>query len=571
MGIVKALPHEVYSKIAAGEVVERPLSVVKELVENSLDAQAKVIRIELDEGGKKKIRISDDGCGFFPDDIAPAFSRHSTSKIQNLEDFDRLKSLGFRGEALPSIAQVSRIFLTSSTEHSGLGVAVSMDCQGEKSREETICQRGTDLTVSDLFYNFPVRKRFLKSERTELNAILRYTEQLALAYWTVTFSLSHNGRELFSFPAVHSLRDRIYQVFGREFLEGLMPLENERGQVWRMNGWISKPGKGGRDRQRQFFFVNGRNVREKTLMAAFNQAYKGALEKDRQPQGVLLLNVPAHEIDVNIHPMKLEIKFADNQALFSWVYRSLISTLRGEPALVSEPVNRLSGLVRRADASGTITSLNRMNSAQVGWIAEPSSHSEPSLFTQKDEEYRILGQFVNSYIIVEKDRELLLVDQHNAHETVIYNRLLRQVDGEGRITSAATLFPILCELSPREWAQYEERKEALGQLGYELEPLGDRVLSIRSYPAEISDTQARETLQALLNDNEECGEKSVPAKLATLACKSAIKVNHPLSEQEMKRLLTDFFTLEQHDYCPHGRPIVVALSMEEVEKRLKRK
>lgn len=571
MGVVKALSPEVYRKIAAGEVVERPLSVVKELVENSLDAGAGALRIELDEGGKKKIRIIDDGCGFYPEDITLAFSRHSTSKLTRLEDFDHLKSLGFRGEALPSIAQVARISLTSSTGQSGLGVRVNLDAEGEKEREECVCSRGTDMIVSDLFYNFPVRKRFLKSERTELNAILRYLEQLALAYWTVAFSLRHNGRELFSFPAVSSLRDRIYQVFGKDFLEGLMPLENDRGQDRRLKGWISKPGKGGRDRQRQFFFVNGRNVREKTLIAAFNQAYAGLLEKERHPQGVLLVDMPSSEIDVNIHPMKLEIKFVDNHALFSWVYRVLGAMLKGESpsqAAAFQPWSASSAVT--AGPVG-VDSADQKPFLQTGWIAEPAIVPGLALFDSREREYRILGQFIHSYIVVEKGGELLLVDQHNAHETVIYNRLSAQLQRIGKIPAAATLFPILCELSPQEWARYEDRGDELGRLGYELEPLGNRVLSIRAYPAELSDTQAREILRALLNGDDEESGGAVPKKLATISCKSAIKVNHPLTEQEMRRLLDDFFALDQHEYCPHGRPIVVTLSVEEIEKRLKRR
>ncbi len=571
MGIVNALAPEVYSKIAAGEVVERPLSVVKELLENSLDAGASFIRIELEEGGKKKIRVRDDGSGFFPEDIGPAFSCHSTSKLVELDDFDRLTSLGFRGEALPSIAQVSRVTLVSSTSRSGLGMAIRLDSGGEISREETVCPKGTDLTVSDLFYNFPVRKRFLKSERAELNAVLRYVEQLALAYWTIGFSLSHNDRDLFSFPAVNSLQDRIYQVFGREFLDGLMPLETSKGQSWRLRGWVSKPGKGGRDRQRQFFFVNGRNVREKTLMAAFNQAYAGSLEKGYQAQGILLIELPGHEIDVNIHPMKLEIKFADNQAVFAWIYRSLMSVLREKGTSSGDLATELPASSR--PIAGAVSEPDSARS--FNFVSDPFEQRSPrpdsGLYTAQRSSFRLLGQFLHSYVVVEKEGELLLVDQHNAHETVIYHRLQKQIKKNGRIPSAVTLFPVLCELSPREWAQYEERKDDLGKLGYDLEPLGERALSIRAYPAEIRDSQARDTLLALLCE-EVTDEKSiVPGRLATIACKSAIKVNHPLHDLEMVRLLDDFFQLEQRDFCPHGRPVVVALNSDEIEKRLKRR
>jgi len=571
MGIVKPLAPEVYSKIAAGEVVERPLSVVKELLENSLDAKATNVRIELEEGGKKVVRIRDDGSGFFPEDILPAFSRHSTSKLVGLGDFDRLDTLGFRGEALPSIAQVSKITLISATGHDGLGVLVTLDGQGEIRREESVCPKGTELVVSDLFYNYPVRKRFLKSDRIELNAILRYVEQLALAYWSIGFSLSHNGRDLFSFPAVNSVHDRIFQVFGKEFLDSLMPISANNGPNWRLSGWVSKPGKGGRDRQRQFFFVNGRNVKEKTLLASFNQAYSGALEKERHAQGVLLLELPGHEIDVNIHPMKLEIKFADNQAVFSWVYRGLTSAIRGG-GLSAEQTEEKRVEGAQGVAEPTFSSYPAQNN-HVVWQKrnENEANHEPAFFSSKHDSFRLLGQFNNSYIVLEKAGELLLVDQHNAHETVIFSRLQTQISKEGSISASAPLFPIVCDLSPREWAQFEERSMEMKLLGFELEPLGERSLSIRKYPAEISDNQARDTLLALLNEEVTDEKGHHPGRLATIACKSAIKVNHPLHELEMKKLLGDLFRLDQHEYCPHGRPIIVTLNSEEIEKRLKRR
>lgn len=573
MGIVKALAPEVYSKIAAGEVVERPLSVVKELVENSLDAGARNVQIELDEGGKRRIRIRDDGSGFLPEDIEPAFSRHSTSKLEALEDFDRLETLGFRGEALPSIAQVSRITLLSAAGQEGLGLMVIRDGQGEISREEVLCPKGTDLTVSDLFYNFPVRRRFLKSERTELNAILRYIEQLALAYWNIGFSLAHNGRELFAFSAVQSVKERIYQVFGKEFLDGLMPVDSFRGERSHLRGWVSRPGKGGHNKQRQFFFVNGRNVREKTLLAAFNQAYAGALEKERSAQGILLLELPGKEIDVNIHPMKLEIKFADNQAVFSWIYRTLSAALKDRD---TPPLFAPAGGAGESEemAGGKTLSLSgpEMESPfAVDIFANDDSRSEPGLHFSESSDYRLIGQYLSSYIIVEREGKLLLVDQHNAHETVIFHRLRKQIDEKGKVASASSLFPVLCELSPREWAQYEEKRVALLKLGFEIEPLGERTLSIRSYPAELGDNQARETLLDLLSQDTETADPIYPKRLATIACKSAIKVNHPLHELEMKRLLQDFFSLDQREFCPHGRPIVVTFDAEEIEKRLKRR
>lgn len=579
MGIVKPLSQDVYSKIAAGEVIERPLSVVKELVENSLDAQAQNIRIELEEGGKRTIRIHDDGTGFFPEDILPAFSRHSTSKLAQLEDFDHLRSLGFRGEALPSISQVSQISIVSSREKSGLGIAVNLDHRGEISREETVCAKGTVLTVSDLFYNFPVRKKFLKSDRTELNAILRYVEQVALAYWSKGFTLSHNGRTLFSFPAASTLDARIYQIFGREFVQSLRLVQGVRDSGWRLFGWVSGPRMGGRDRQRQFFFVNGRPVKEKTLMAAFNQAYKGALEKEHQPQGVLLLEMPPHEIDVNIHPMKLEIKFADNQAVFSWIYHNLTRVLREE----SPPTDSFRGdlpgwapVQSDGRKSGGFESGNALDpeisrSAVFEHRSEVYESAVKPLLAGQDKPFRLIGQYLNSYIIIEKEGELVLVDQHNAHETIIYNRLEQHLSQEGKVPAAVTLFPILCELSPREWAMYEEKKEELASLGFDLEPLGERSLSIRSYPGELSDAQARETLLVLLHDDGEITEGKGNKRLATVACKAAIKVNHPLHDLEMIRLLNDFFALEQHDFCPHGRPIVINFSIEEIEKRLKRR
>ena len=325
MAKIKVLKEDVYKKIAAGEVVERPFSVVKELVENSIDAGADTINVEVMEGGKRLIKVIDNGSGFEPDDIEPAFRNHSTSKLTELSDFNSLYTLGFRGEALPSILEVSKIEIETSNNNEGSGIRCVFEEGHMQEREQIACKKGTSLLVKDLFYNFPVRMKFLKTERTELNQIVSFLELVALVNYNISFELTHNSRTVFIYKKAESLKERIYQVFGKDFLDSLQEVDFEFNN-YKLNGFISKINRGVSVKKHQYYFVNGRSIKEKTLIAALNNTFEKFLEKHRYPVGILILSIPPQEVDVNIHPMKLEIKFENSHSIYQFIKQAIEST-----------------------------------------------------------------------------------------------------------------------------------------------------------------------------------------------------------------------------------------------------
>ncbi|HSQ36046.1 MAG TPA: DNA mismatch repair endonuclease MutL, partial [Candidatus Binatia bacterium] len=330
MSGIHFLTEGVFHKIAAGEVIERPLSAVKELVENAIDAGADSIAVELMGGGKESIRVTDNGSGFAAAEIEIAFQRHSTSKLTVLEDLDRLQTLGFRGEALPSILEVADIDLLSADNEDGHGWLCRFRSGRLQDKKACACRRGSDITVSRLFADFPVRRKFMKSDTGEMRPITAFLEVTALARPAVAFSLQHNGRSVFSFPAAADLETRIYQVFGKEFLANLRPLEFSSGD-YRVSGFVSAAQSGISGKSRQFFIVNGRPVKEKTLLAAFNNTYQSYLEKSRSPAGILQLSVPPAHIDVNIHPTKLEIRFLDSGRVYQFIKNAIEQVMGQSP------------------------------------------------------------------------------------------------------------------------------------------------------------------------------------------------------------------------------------------------
>ncbi|MFC2158054.1 DNA mismatch repair endonuclease MutL, partial [Acidobacteriota bacterium] len=332
MNRIKVLPSEISVKIAAGEVIERPGSVVKELVENSLDAGATEISVELLDGGKGLIRVTDNGHGMEPQDAETCFMRHSTSKIDGEEDLNRISTLGFRGEALPSISAVSRITLRTNTEGSDRGIEVRREGEDVLGVSEIAFPKGTSFEVKDLFFNLPARKKFLRSERSELTFTAKYLTNAALANPEVRFSLKHGRREIFSYPAVSSLKERLFQVYGKASVDCLMEVDY-RDREYHLFGYVSVPPNGRSDRTRQMFYVNKRPVKDKTLQAAFNQAYRGFLEKDRFAEAYLFLSVPYSDVDVNVHPTKAEVRFQESRSLFQFIYKSIHHSILSEKGI----------------------------------------------------------------------------------------------------------------------------------------------------------------------------------------------------------------------------------------------
>ena len=472
MGNIKVLSENVYKKIAAGEVIERPLSVVKELVENALDAGAAAVAVELAAGGKELVRVEDDGCGFAADDIEVAFRRHSTSKLAELEDLDRLRTLGFRGEALPSILEVADVELETADNDEGRGWRCRFRDGRLESREQAPRRRGSAITVRRLFANFPVRRKFMKSDQGEMRPVSAYLETAALSRPGIAFTLRHNGRTVFHYPAAADLGARIYQVFGKEFLDSLRPVDFASAGL-RAGGWVSAPPAGVSGRNRQFFTVNGRPVREKTLQAAFNNAFQPFLEKSLSPAGVVDLAVPPAQVDVNIHPMKLEIRFQDSQRVYQFMQQAV-------HAAIGAPARPLAAGSEARSASGP--AVMGPGNDMAAMMPGQEAIGAPRLFAADqeagDDDFRVLGQFLDSYIVVERQGELLVIDQHNARERVLFEKLQAGF-GAGAAPSAQALFPLLLDLTPAEEAELDdERLEAFRRAGFDLRRLSGGTIEI---------------------------------------------------------------------------------------------
>jgi DNA mismatch repair protein MutL len=603
MGKIKTLRADVYKKIAAGEVVERPLSVVKELVENAVDAGADAITVSVMEGGKQLIKVMDNGCGFDPEDIPVAFKNHSTSKITELADFDSLNTLGFRGEALPSIMEVSKIEVKTSNNTDGRGVYRLFEDGEIIERTEIAHPKGTTITVKELFYNFPVRRKFLKTERTELNQIISLLEPMSLVNFDKSFALEHNGKTVFSYKKTNALNDRIYQVFGKEFLGNLQPVNYEEGG-YKLSGFISKLNTGLSVKKHQYYFVNCRSVREKTLIAALNNTFKRYLEKYRSPAAVLLLEVPPQEIDVNIHPMKLEIKFVNSSQVYQFIKRGIDSCFGTgtdfEYVADFRPSSRSTGSSdwggsyqsgggieespsmasgrSSSDYGSTESRLNRNISpgqADQGYGAPRDDFEQTQLFSGHfldEDDFTIIGQYKNSYIIVEKDGELLIVDQHNAQERVNFDQLKKEYLS-GNVVTITPLFPVIIDLTPSEASLLDEGKlEIMRKLGFRLEPLTGNSYDIKSFPQVLGEKNIKDGVRTLIHMKEKQDDVSFEdSVLAEIACKSAIKINHKLYPDQMKTIVRNLFKTTNPHFCPHKRPIIIEFTLEKIEKLMKRR
>lgn len=581
MAGIKILPPEVAQKIAAGEVVERPVSVVKELVENSLDAGAKEVKIELVEGGKKLVRIQDNGCGMSQEDLALCFRRHATSKIEKEEDLEKIATLGFRGEALASISAVSKLTLKTFNGSGERGYQVEREGERLVRFLEIAFPRGTLVEVRELFFNLPARRKFLRSERSELSLEVNYMTQVALAFPEVRFSLSHNGRELINCPGVLSLEERVYQLYGRKLLDRLMSVEYEESDL-RAHGLSSRPFSGRYDRQHQLFYVNRRPVKDRVLAAALSQAYVGLMEKQKCPECFLFLEIPFDQVDVNVHPAKAEIRFRESQNIYRLVLRAVEIAARQEslakPIIVESEEEK--GDQKEADARDLIEEPGQiaLNLSEVGSVIgqlsmeveEPriKSISEKSVPRQKS--YQILGQYLNSYIVVASEEGLFIVDQHNAHERVLYEKF-RQMDEKNGWASRQMLFPSVLEFSPGQRLCLEELQDELERVGFRVEPMGGNSFALKEFPDVFQEKEASEILISLL---EETGSEKFKDQrsrmLATMACQAAIKAGQVLTKHEMEFLTGELLQTDQPGVCPHGRPVMIRLDRSRIERTLGR-
>jgi DNA mismatch repair protein MutL len=568
---IRVLPPELAGKIAAGEVIERPVSVVKELVENSLDAGATDIRVELLDGGKRLIAVRDNGQGMSAEDAAVAFRRHSTSKIAREEDLENIATLGFRGEALASVSSVSRVLLKTSNGETDRGTGIEREGEKLVGVTDVAFPRGTAIEVRDLFFNLPARRKFLRSDRSELGAVAKYITNAALACPPVRFVLTHGGRTVLDCPAVAGLRERVFQIYGRDVLDGLMDVDYAEDE-YRVRGFASRPLKGRADRNRQFFFVNARPVKDRTLQAALNQAFAGLLEKDRSPEAFLFIDVPYGEVDVNVHPAKAEVRFRDSQKVFRLVLRGV-----EKAALRVSGIKDVGGPAAGEKAGGPDT---RTRVEEPG-LAMPFSREwtvgkrrPDAAGAAASEPPRtgpvVLGQYLDMYIIAVSEEGLLVVDQHNAHERILYEKFL-EIDRAKSWPRKMPLIPEILELAPSEVLAFEENKALLEDAGFVVEPMGGWSYALKEYPEVFRDGEVRDAFLRLL---EEVGKMKAAGRreklLATMACKSAIKAGEPLPMAKMAYLVEELFKTANPTLCPHGRPVVVKLDRAAIDKGLGR-
>ncbi|HUG43698.1 MAG TPA: DNA mismatch repair endonuclease MutL [Acidobacteriota bacterium] len=614
MGRVRVLPEVLAHQIAAGEIVERPASVVKELMENSLDADCSRLHVEVREGGRSLIRVVDDGIGMSRQDCELAFEHHATSKIREADDLTRIATLGFRGEALPSIASVSRIRLkTVARDEAQRGDAPGAEIEYRGGRRSSLREiawaEGTEVTVEDLFFNVPARRSFLKTASTELSHISRQVTVYALAHPAIEFRLLHQGRELVDAPAVDSLQERAFQLFGESFVANLVPLEYELEGV-RVGGYTSLPHEQRSNAGSLYLYVNGRMVRDRVLMHAVRLAYRDLIPSSCYPVSLLFVRIDPEQIDVNVHPMKTEIRFRNSQA----AHRAICHAI--EEALLVHRKN-LSSLARdvslRPDSAGVVQSmeayLHRYSGAtpasfgrrafslssqplQGRFALAPSASADPSrpdphadqipVTDYIPETPVVLGQFVESFIVAVDREGVLVVDQHVAHERILYDQALRQMAGKERVAVQRLLTPVTLDLAPQQRAVSDFLLEQLNANGFEVDWFGRNTLVVKGVPALVGEVDPARLMHQLLEEMETLDEfaASDPAEdtlarvrqriAISLACRAAIKINTPLGPEKMQWMLDRLFRSENPYTCPHGRPIILRMNIEEILRGFKR-
>jgi DNA mismatch repair protein MutL len=583
---VRLLDAHTVNQIAAGEVVERPASVVKELVENAIDAGATKIDVELLESGKTLIRVSDNGCGMTLDDATQALQRHATSKINSAEDLLGVHTLGFRGEALPSIASVSHLTL-STADADGLRTVLKVDGSMVLEPSRTAGPKGTEVTVEELFYNTPARLKFLKSDTTELGACLEVVSKLAIGYPTVCFRVTHNGQEALKTSGSGDLLGAIADVWGREMARALAEIETDLAGL-RLRGFVSPPHVTRPTRAYQYLYVNGRPVRTRTLTAAVDQAYRDLTPEKRFPLLVLMIDVDPARVDVNVSPTKSEVKFQNEGQAFDGLRIAIKSALMEHGmmpsaagvAAANEALNSIFQQAQSSEYPNTSTpqylSAGFLIQAPLpaSGIEAPTVKSERYPFGNLLEGLRVIGQAMKTFIVAETSSGIVIVDQHVAHERILYEYLCG-LKGASAIEKQALLVPQTLHLDKRSAVLLREKLDEVIRVGFDLEPFGGESYVVRAVPAAIRNKDPLKILRDLV---DELVDSSVTRRLVptreqiwiTSACHMAVKAGDPLSHAEMEKLIVDLATTENPYMCPHGRPITITLGVNELLRKFHR-
>lgn len=626
MGRIKILPDVIANKIAAGEVIERPASVVKELLENSLDADADDLRIDIEAGGRKLIRISDNGTGMLRDDALLAFERHATSKLRSAEDLFAIATLGFRGEALPSIASVSRLELTTRSREETTGTRIEIAGAKMIRCDEFARENGTTITIRDLFFNVPARRKFLRSEQTEISHIASLVTHYSLAHADKSFELTHAGQRLLFVTPVTSLKERVFQVFGSKILADLIEIPERMHEGFRLTGFVSNPQVQKLNRNSIYLFVNGRLIRDKVLLHALTAAYHNLMPPQSYPFALIFLDCAAEEIDVNVHPSKTEIRFQNGSFIHNFVrdtLRSLLMesrpasslplpaqpqmaadmpmseyslalqtgtfSLPQQPRLIvpdvrDEFIPQVSVSPAPVERETVSSSLPDLPSPAVSLgtpgvrLPVPDTHGPlpqgdwvaESLSLDVLKDLRPLGQLHESFIIAAGRDGLWIIDQHVAHERILFEQVLRR-RAAGTIEKQQLLMPMVIPLTVGQQIEYARVADELAAVGFESEPFGQRTLAIQAAPAGLSTGEIERVILEILEISEgELRRASVDdlrrGVAASVACRAAIKINMKLDMTKMEWLLTELAKTEFPTSCPHGRPIALRYSTRDILK-----
>jgi DNA mismatch repair protein MutL len=593
-GKIRVLPESVAQVIAAGEVVERPSSVVKELMENAMDAGSSKIVVELKAGGLQLIRVQDDGEGIEGEEVPTALQRYATSKIKGTEDLYSIHTLGFRGEALPSIASVSHLTLRTRVAHSLTGTEVVCEGGEIEGVREIGSPVGTEVEVRNLFYNVPVKRKFLKSIRSELRQVLSQFLKLSLSAPSISFKFIHDGRILHDLVPGGSGAVRLEAVLGREIYEHLEPLEFEDGEM-KISGFASLPSFSRGNADGIYLYVNGRCVKDRLIYKAITEAYRRVVPEGRFPAAVLFVTVPPSTVDVNVHPTKSEVKFRDPERLFHTVnaaLRSLQGPAPEGPGLLREGGVAPEEGTREAEGAPQVFPTSTVSfsfpydpsrSASVPWENQGGEGQGallireapmPEWETRPEGSLRLLGQVYKTYLLCETETALIFIDQHAAHERLLFEKY-REAYRTNSIPVAKLLFPVLLEVSAEESFLLESSLEEFQAIGFEIDGAGERTYAVRSVPAMLDQKDLPEIVREILHDLSSLtparkGAESLVDRLLTAACHAAIRAHAKLSREEIDELMKSLARLHRAATCPHGRPIFFFLSRSELNKQFKR-
>lgn len=613
---IKILPQYIANRIAAGEVVGRPEAVVKELIENSIDAGAKNITLLIRDAGKALIQVIDDGIGMNEDDAVLSFQRHATSKITEADDLEHIKTLGFRGEALASIAAVAQVELKTKTEADELGTLIKNNGSEITEHTKTQAEKGTSISVRNLFFNTPARRNFLKTNQTEFKHIYETFVRLAIANHNVSFTLINEDEEVFNLQA-SGLQNRLLQIYGTEASESLIEVDYAN-ELISLKGFIAKPSFTKKTKQDQILFLNNRYVVSKSLSYAVHMAYEDLIEKGDYPNFYLFLTIDPVKFDINVHPSKLEVKFEDERSIFSFIRKGVMTTLEKNDLIVSAKINNPMDRQPNILSSSSFTGKQNYNTAftfrkHEGSESQGGSATIHEMFTQPGERKHVstttgdnsagafkhpidvndilsekvqkesstdslvskneLWQFQRKYIMYQLDSMLMVIDQHAAHERILYEQALDRLNSNANL-SQQLLIPIYIEMNAVDFEIAKSLEGELKALGFDIEIQSKRKIKVKGIPSDVKIGNEAKILQELIDEFKENDVKLNLEKRDNLAksygCKHAIKAGDALSENEMLNLIDQLFSVKMPYVCPHGRPTIVKISMDELDKMFAR-